>query len=215
MTYRNTFIFQPQRFELDEAIQKHKWVLKGSILDVGAGSFDRYGKYFNGAIIHLNVAPGPNTDLVGSAEAIPAPDASYDGILCTQMLGDVFDLHKVAAEFYRVLRPGGSILLTESFIDQLHDQPHDYWRFTPYSLGYLFKEAGFKSTRVEGVGGYYSTRAHLRTRYLIEKYDLYKGGVFRKLITVYIKVMAKRAMKKDRHNKTFVVPHSWIAVIKK
>lgn len=49
----------------------------------------------------------------GTAEHLPLPDHSIDTILCTLVLCSVDDLDAAAAEFSRVLRPGGRLLVLE------------------------------------------------------------------------------------------------------
>ncbi len=43
---------------------------------------------------------------------LPFPDASFDIVLCVEGIEHVMDRHKTLAEFRRVLRPGGRLLLT-------------------------------------------------------------------------------------------------------
>jgi SAM-dependent methyltransferase len=53
----------------------------------------------------------PNT-LVGDATAIAARDASFDAVLCLEMLEHLFSPMLVLREFERVLRPGGELMIT-------------------------------------------------------------------------------------------------------
>jgi 2-polyprenyl-6-hydroxyphenyl methylase / 3-demethylubiquinone-9 3-methyltransferase len=47
---------------------------------------------------------------VGAAEELPCPSASFDVVVCCDMLEHVEDVNKVVAEAARVLRPGGLYL---------------------------------------------------------------------------------------------------------
>ena len=47
---------------------------------------------------------------VGVGEALPYADATFDAVVCVDVLEHVTDLTKVAAEVARVLRPGGMFL---------------------------------------------------------------------------------------------------------
>jgi 2-polyprenyl-6-hydroxyphenyl methylase / 3-demethylubiquinone-9 3-methyltransferase len=47
---------------------------------------------------------------VGVGEALPYADASFDAVVCVDVLEHVADLAKVLAEVFRVLRPGGLFL---------------------------------------------------------------------------------------------------------
>jgi hypothetical protein len=40
---------------------------------------------------------------------------------------------------FRVLVPGGELLLTTRFLFPIHDAPHDYFRFTKYGLRHLLR----------------------------------------------------------------------------
>ncbi len=45
---------------------------------------------------------------VGAGEALPYDDASFDAVVCVDVLEHVADLDRVLAEVARVLRPGGT-----------------------------------------------------------------------------------------------------------
>jgi 2-polyprenyl-6-hydroxyphenyl methylase/3-demethylubiquinone-9 3-methyltransferase len=47
---------------------------------------------------------------VGLGEALPYTDASFDAVVCVDVLEHVTDLHKVMSEITRTLRPGGLFL---------------------------------------------------------------------------------------------------------
>jgi SAM-dependent methyltransferase len=64
----------------------------------------RVGRYQS-----ADIAPG-RADLVLNIEAIAAPDASYDGVVCSHVLEHVDDA-KALREIHRVLKPGGVALI--------------------------------------------------------------------------------------------------------
>lgn len=171
----SNFIWQPERYLLKKQIQKYAHYIKGVVLDVGVGKFKRYADYFNcSKYITLDINANSHADIIGSAEKIPLASESVDSIICTQVLGDIKEPEKALKEFYRLLRPNGVILLTESLINQVHDEPNDFWRFTSFSLDYLFKKTGFKIISIDQRGGFFSSIAQLKIRYLIDRFDLYK-----------------------------------------
>ena len=51
--------------------------------------------------------------LVGNAEALPLPDASIDRLVTGFTVRNVGDLGRALAEFHRVLRPGGRVVILE------------------------------------------------------------------------------------------------------
>ena len=54
-------------------------------------------------------------DLVSDITAIPAPDASFDAILCSEVLEHVPEPTHALDEFARLLKPGGVVILTAPF----------------------------------------------------------------------------------------------------
>src|SRR5674476_1266665 len=54
-------------------------------------------------------------DLVSDITAIPAPDASFDAILCSEVLEHVPEPTHALDEFTRLLKPGGVLILTAPF----------------------------------------------------------------------------------------------------
>jgi SAM-dependent methyltransferase len=54
---------------------------------------------------------------------LPLPDASVDLVLCHQLLHHVVEQEKILAEFFRVLAPGGTLLVAESCREFIHSTP--------------------------------------------------------------------------------------------
>lgn len=97
---------------------------------------------------------GNNADVLGDALGLPFRDGCADGILCTEVIEHVKDPAGMLSEFARVLAPGGSVLLTSPFTWHLHDEPHDYWRFTEYGLRLIFERAGFRVMALRATNGF-------------------------------------------------------------
>ncbi|MBT5435625.1 MAG: class I SAM-dependent methyltransferase [Rhodospirillaceae bacterium] len=51
--------------------------------------------------------------LEGDLEALPVPDAAFDAVLCGLSLVHLPELDRVFAEFARVLRPGGTLIISD------------------------------------------------------------------------------------------------------
>jgi SAM-dependent methyltransferase len=77
---------------------------------------------------------------------IPFPDASFDHVICTEVLEHAEDPVALIGEMHRVLRPGGTIAVTVPFAARVHHAPHDYHRFTRFRLERMF--ANFADVRV-------------------------------------------------------------------
>lgn len=104
---------------------------------------------------------GRAADVVASLDALPLPDGELDAILNTQVLEHVADPQAVVAELARVLKPGGELWLTAPLVNELHEEPFDFFRYTPYGLRTLFERAGLDVVSIEPLNGYYTTMAML------------------------------------------------------
>ena len=132
-----------------------------SILDAGAGE-GNYKHYFAAQrYIGLDLGVGDNRwnysqlDVVGDLSALPFRDATFNACLNVVTLEHVKDPASVIREIARTLAPGGRFLLIAPFEWEEHQQPHDYFRFTRYSLAYLLVEAGFHDVSIRPVGGFF------------------------------------------------------------
>jgi len=123
------------------------------VLDVGAGDAPYAELFAHTDYVTLDWESSPHDGartaaVSASADAIPLPDASFDVVVLTQVLEHVRRPAVVIAEIARVLRPGGRLLATVPFVWELHEEPHDYWRFTPYALAALLEDAGLEAVEI-------------------------------------------------------------------
>jgi len=95
-------------------------------------------------------------DYVCDAAAIPVEPCSFDVVLCTEMIEHVPHPDHVVAEFARILKPGGTLLLTAPLGSGIHQEPYHYYGgFTSYWYQRFLGESGFDMIRIEPNGGSY------------------------------------------------------------
>lgn len=147
---------RPERQPILELMQRAAAALGPGqrVADVGAGN-SPYRKLFDHADYFCidweqSVHEGAKrVDLVASAEAIPLPDAQFDAILMTQVLEHVPEPERVLREQYRLLKPGGRFYMTVPLVWELHEAPHDYFRYTEWGVRHMLESAGFDQIEIE------------------------------------------------------------------
>jgi SAM-dependent methyltransferase len=138
----------PPRIRLDDFLRRH--ATDRLTLDVGCGS-SRYAGLFPNRVA-VDVSPHPELRACADAHRLPFRDGTFEVVLCTEVLEHVIDPQRVVEELYRVLKPGGTSLLTTRFCYPIHDPPRDFYRYTRYGLEHLFKRWKIEEL-VEDSGG--------------------------------------------------------------
>ena len=123
------------RITLDQFIRSHAGTKR--TLDIGAQA-GPYGAYFPNRVA-LDLHPRPGIQIVADAQALGLASGAFDVVLCTEVLEHLPEPRQAINEMYRVLKPGGTLLLTTRFLFPIHDAPQDYFRFTKYGLRHLLR----------------------------------------------------------------------------
>jgi len=134
---------------------------KGRLLDVGCGFRPYEAIFANRVTDYLGMdwksSPGrAQPDIVGDAMNIPVSQDTFDTVLATEVMEHLPSPEDFIIEVARVLRGMGTFIVSVHFMEPLHDEPRDFYRFTPYSLQFLLQDHGFQVIQIWAKGGWWS-----------------------------------------------------------
>ncbi len=101
--------------------------------------------------IGCDMRSGPGVDRVEDLAGLSLPDHAARGIVCVDTLEHVYDVMQAVREMWRVLAPGGIMLVSAPMDFRIHAYPDDYWRLTPSCLARLFAPAAASIIGSQGV----------------------------------------------------------------
>jgi SAM-dependent methyltransferase len=103
-----------------------------------------YVRRFGEGVTHVDVLDikreNPEATIYGDLRRLDqVPDATYDCFIVTQVFQYIDDVEAAVRETVRVLKPGGTALVTLPALHKLESPTYShFWRFTPLSAKYLF-----------------------------------------------------------------------------
>lgn len=162
-------------------LARHQY-LQGRMLDIGCGDKPYEAALRPYVTEHIGLDHPDSlhglahADIVASAYEIPVGDRHFDSLLATEVLEHLEEPLAALTEWARVLAPGGCIVITTPMIWHLHEEPRDFYRYTPHGVDYLLRRAGLEVVEVSTIGGFWSTFGQL-TAYAVMTYD--RGWIHR------------------------------------
>ena len=148
------------------------------VLDAGAGE-GPYRRYFAGQrYTGVDLAVGDaawdysRLDAIADLTSLPFGDGVFDAALLLVTIEHLRKPGRALAEIGRTLAPGGRLLIAAPHEWEVHQAPHDYFRFTRHGLEYLLEASGFTVCAMRPAGGYF----RLLARRLLNGLQFFTGG---------------------------------------
>jgi SAM-dependent methyltransferase len=131
------------------------------VLDAGAGE-GQYRDYFQGhRYVGVDLGVGDaawnysKLDCVADLLRLPFQSGVFDGFVSVVTLEHVTEPGLAIAEMARVAREGAMLYLVVPHEWEVHQHPHDYWRFTKFGVRRLLETNGWDVVRLEPGGGFF------------------------------------------------------------
>ena len=153
-------------------------VAHGRLLDVGCGDKSFEGIFRPHVNEYLGIeheatftATGASLrasrpDYLYDGNRLPFEDGSFDTVINIQVLEHTPHPGRLIADMARVLKKDGSLILAAPFSFRLHEEPNDFFRYSPHGLTVMCRDAGLVIERVEQVGSLWSLIGHKVNSYL-------------------------------------------------
>ena len=149
------------------------------VLDAGAGE-GRYAHHFaRHRYYGVDLAVGDvdwdytRLDAVADLTALPFRAGTFDGAVHIVTIEHLREPGRALAEMARTLVPGAPLLVAAPHEWEVHQAPHDYFRYTRYGLTYLLESAGCEVVELRAAGGYF----RLLARRLLNGLQFFTGGM--------------------------------------
>jgi SAM-dependent methyltransferase len=167
--------------EIEYAVAAFAASLKDSarLLDAGAGEGQYRSHFPRQRYVGVDLAVGDRTwdysrlDALADLTALPFRDGTFDAAIHIVTIEHLREPGRALAEMARTLAPRAELLIAAPHEWEVHQAPHDYFRYTRYGLAYLLEQAGFEVVEMRPAGGYF----RLLARRLLNGLQFFTGGI--------------------------------------
>lgn len=159
------------RTSVFNALKEYLISFDGRLLDIGCGKMP-YKKHIlehsnvneyigldieDALLYEVSVQP----DFTWDGKKMPFSDSSFDCAFGTEVLEHCPEPEIILGEVIRILKPDGIFFFTVPFLWNLHEVPHDEYRYTPFSLQRHLEKAGFRDIEIKATGGWHASMAQM------------------------------------------------------
>lgn len=156
------------RFYIEDFLHQNRLLVKGKVLEIGDNAYTvKYGgeRVLQSDILHVDNSNKQAT-YIGDITNVPQiPSDEFDCIIFTQTLHLIYDFKSALKTCYRILKPGGCLLLTVpgiSHIDKGEWRDYWLWSFTDASINKIMNETfGGAAIDIKTYGNVYVAAAFL------------------------------------------------------
>lgn len=161
MSNNNVSIFSPDKLIKDlqwDYLSEASKYAYGKLLDVGCGKMPYKMIFLPRVRAYTGIDKRSDiANIKSDFLKTKIKSESYNTVLCTQVLEHTPDPQRFLRKISKILTKKGVLILTVPFTGNLHEVPHDYYRFTPYVLEYMLKKEKFEILYIMAEGNWISS----------------------------------------------------------
>jgi len=180
---------------------------KGSLLDIGCGKKPYQNFILQNSSVQkyvgldiedaLQYDPEIKPDFLWDGVTMPFNNGSFDTAIGTEVLEHCPEPKIILKETYRVMKEGGCFFFTVPFLWNLHEVPHDEYRYTPFALERILRECGFKNIEIKATGGWHASMAQMLGLW-VRRAPMTQNK--KKIFSRILKPIIKKLIKIDRYS---------------
>jgi ubiquinone/menaquinone biosynthesis C-methylase UbiE len=140
-------------------------------------------------------------DIVSDITSIPVDDHSFDAVMCTEVLEHVPDPVSAIRELARIVKPGGTLIITAPFASLTHFAPYHFCSgFNRFFFEHHLPKLGFEITELTTNGNYFEYIAQelWRIKHVAARYSSKKVNILEKVIIHGVLFILRKLSKADK-----------------
>ncbi|WP_400077984.1 class I SAM-dependent methyltransferase [Winogradskyella sp. R77965] len=179
--------------------------MKDNLLDIGCGKMPYKSHILENSMVTSYTGLDIETaieydkrvkpDYTWDGIKMPFENNSFDCAFGTEVLEHCPEPEIILKEVYRILKPGGIFFFTVPFLWNLHEVPHDEYRYTPFSLDRHLRNSGFVDITLKAMGGWHASMAQMLGLWVRRSPIASKK---RKVLSSILKPVIKYLIKSDK-----------------
>lgn len=127
----------------------------GEAVDLGGSKDAPYLACIKGdfKVLTVNIDPKTKPDLFHDLEKpVPLESSRFNHAILMNVVEHIFRYRELLRETFRLLKPGGSVVVVIPFLFPVHPSPRDFRRLTDDALRSELEEVGFTNIKVVPLG---------------------------------------------------------------
>jgi len=145
----------------DQWLLKHVSLYKGMLYDLGCGEMPyrdwllQYADTYTGVDWNNTLHELKADILANLNQPLPIENEIADTVVSFSVMEHLSEPQNMLNEAYRILKPGGAMIMQVPFMWWVHEAPFDFYRYTSHGLKYMFEKAGFSDVSVYPQTGFW------------------------------------------------------------